>query len=129
MGEGNRLQKGKCQGLPAYPGPDLLPLHAPLDLRLDLRQELLLLTMDAKGRCEDSSGDGCHCGGHRFHPWSEKISHATEQLSPSTTTTDAHVPSSLCFAAREAATVRRLSTAARELPHSAQLENPVCTQR
>ena len=82
MGEGNRLQKGKCQGLPAYPGPDLLPLHAPLDLRLDLRQELLLLTMDAKGRCEDSSGDGCHCGGHRFHPWSEKIPHAASNQAP-----------------------------------------------
>ncbi|KAI4587000.1 hypothetical protein MJG53_004787 [Ovis ammon polii x Ovis aries] len=53
-------------------GPDRLPLHAPLDLRLDLCQELLLLTMDAKGRCEDSPGDGCHCRGHRFHPWSEK---------------------------------------------------------
>ena len=77
MGEGNQLQKGKCQGLPAtYLGPDLLPLHGPLDLYLDLCQELLLLTMDAKGLCEDSPGDACHCRGHRFHPWSEKIPHA-----------------------------------------------------
>ena len=70
VGEGSRVQKGKCQG------PDLLPLHSPLDLRLDLCQELLLLTMDAKGRCEHSPGDACHCRGHRFHPWSEELPRA-----------------------------------------------------
>ena len=29
---------------------------------------------------------------NRFDPWSRKIPHATEQLSPRTTTTEAHVP-------------------------------------
>ena len=30
-----------------------------------------------------------HAEGHWFNPWSRKISHAAEQLSPSTTTTEA----------------------------------------
>ena len=30
--------------------------------------------------------------GHRFEPWSGKIPHASEQLSPCTTTTEAHAP-------------------------------------
>ena len=50
---------------------------------------------------EESS---CQCRGHRFEPWSGKIPHAVEQLSPCaattepmlwsprTTTTEAHVP-------------------------------------
>ena len=32
-------------------------------------------------------GYAWQCRGHRFNPWSEKIPHAWEQLSPSTTTT------------------------------------------
>ena len=31
--------------------------------------------------------------GHRFNPWSRKIPHAVEQLSPCTTTTDPVCPS------------------------------------
>ena len=30
----------------------------------------------------------CQCRGHGFEPWSRKISHAMEQLSPCTTTTE-----------------------------------------
>ena len=30
----------------------------------------------------------CHCGRHGFDPWSEKIPHATERLSPRVTTTE-----------------------------------------
>ena len=30
----------------------------------------------------------CQCRGHRFEPWSGKIPHATEQLSPCATTTE-----------------------------------------
>ena len=30
----------------------------------------------------------CQCRGHRFNPWSGKIPHATEQLSPCATTTE-----------------------------------------
>ena len=30
----------------------------------------------------------CQCRGHEFEPWSGKISHATEQLSPCATTTE-----------------------------------------
>ena len=37
-----------------------------------------------------SSGkeSACHCRRHRFNPWSRKIPHASEQLSPSATTTE-----------------------------------------
>ena len=34
----------------------------------------------------------CQCRGHGFEPWSRKISHAAEPLSPWATTTEAHVP-------------------------------------
>ena len=30
----------------------------------------------------------CQCRGHRFEPWSGKIPHAAEQLSPCATTTE-----------------------------------------
>ena len=30
----------------------------------------------------------CQCRGHRFEPWSGKIPHAVEQLSPCATTTE-----------------------------------------
>ena len=30
----------------------------------------------------------CQCRGHGFEPWSRKIPHATEQLSPCATTTE-----------------------------------------
>ena len=31
----------------------------------------------------------CQCRGHGFEPWSREITHATEQLSPCATTTEA----------------------------------------
>ena len=34
----------------------------------------------------------CQCTGHRFDPWSGKIPHAMEQLSPRATATEARVP-------------------------------------
>ena len=34
----------------------------------------------------------CQCRGHRFEPWSGKIPHAAEQLSPFATATEAHAP-------------------------------------
>ena len=33
----------------------------------------------------------CQCRGHRFNPYSGKIPHAVEQLSPRTTTTEARM--------------------------------------
>ena len=33
-----------------------------------------------------------HAGGHGFEPWSGKIPHDAEQLSPCATTTEAHAP-------------------------------------
>ena len=39
------------------------------------------------GQYDGSNGKGpaCQCRRHRFNPWSEKIPHAVEQLSPCTT--------------------------------------------
>ena len=34
----------------------------------------------------------CQCRGHGFEPWSGKTPHATEQLSPRATTTEARAP-------------------------------------
>ena len=44
----------------------------------------------AKGFPSWSSGreSACQCRGHGFDPWSGKIPHAAEQLSPCTTTTE-----------------------------------------
>ena len=36
-------------------------------------------------------GSSCQCRGHGFDPWSRRIPHATEQLSPLTTTTESRV--------------------------------------
>ena len=38
------------------------------------------------------SESACWCRGLGFNPWSRRIPHALEQLSPGTTTADAHVP-------------------------------------
>ena len=39
----------------------------------------------------------CQCRGHRFEPWSRKIPHAAEQLSPCAITTEpAHLEPMLC---------------------------------
>ena len=69
----------------------------------------------------------CHCRRHGFSPWSGKIPHATERLSPRATTTEpvlqspgaatteAYAPWSLC-SARETTATRSLHTAARVAP-------------
>ena len=54
-----------------------------------------------------------------FHFTSEKISHAVEQLSLCTATTEARVLWSPCSAVREAPTVRNWHAATRESPHTA----------
>ena len=69
----------------------------------------------------------CQCRRHGSDPWSRKIPHATEQLSPCATTTEpvlqslgtasgACVPQSPCSPRREAAAGRSLCTATREQP-------------
>ena len=37
-------------------------------------------------------GIACQCREHGFEPWSGKIPHAPEQLSPRATTDEAHAP-------------------------------------
>ena len=54
----------------------------------------------------------CQCRRQGFHPWSRRIPHAVEQLSPQATATEAHMPYGLC--SMEATTMRSLSTATRE---------------
>ena len=65
----------------------------------------------------------CQCRGYGFNPWSGKIPHAMEQLSPCATTTEptcsnfwSLCSSSLCSATREATTTRSLCTTTREQP-------------
>ena len=48
----------------------------------------------------------CQCRGHRFDPWSWKILHAIEQLSPCVTTTKSVGLRVLCSITREATTTR-----------------------
>ena len=57
-----------------------------------------------------------NAGGPGFHAWSRKIPHATGQLSPCPTTTEAHTSKSPRSATREAAAMRSLHTT-RESPH------------
>ena len=59
---------------------------------------------------------------HGFDPWSRKMPHVTEHLSPCTTTTEACMPQSLCSAAREAAAMRSTGTVMESSPCSLQLE-------
>ena len=58
----------------------------------------------------------CQCRRHGFDPWSRKLPHAVEQLSPYAPTTVARAPSSPCSATREATARRSLHTATREKP-------------
>ena len=63
----------------------------------------------------------CQFRGHRFNPWSGKIPHPVEQLSPCGTTTEptprAHEPLlSLCSATREATTMRSPRTTTNSSP-------------
>ena len=73
----------------------------------------------------------CRCGGHRFDPWSGKISHAAEQLRLCTTMTKPTLYSlraeywSPCSTAREATSMRSPHMATKSSPHSLQLEKPM----
>ena len=70
----------------------------------------------------------CRCRGHGFEPWSGKIPHATEQLSPRATTTEPACLES-CSATREASAMRSPRTAMKSMPCSAQLEKARAQQR
>ena len=69
----------------------------------------------------------CQCRGHGFEPWSGKIPHAAEQLSPCATTTEARTPRARAPQQekppqREASAPRRRAAPAcrtRESPHAA----------
>ena len=82
-----------------------------------------------------SSGEesACQWKGPSFHPWSQKIPHGTEQLSLCTTMTKPELwnpratatkPCDLepALCTREATAMRSPRAAAREEPHSPQLE-------
>ena len=61
-----------------------------------------------------------NAGEMRFNPWSRKIPHTVEQLSPRAATIEAHAPQSLCCSAtREATTMRS--------PHIATESSPPLT--
>ena len=71
----------------------------------------------------------CQCREHGFSPWSEKIPHATEQLSPWATTTkpvccNSWSPCALkpVLCNRDATTMRSPDTATQSSPRSSQLE-------
>ena len=55
----------------------------------------------------ESSGQ---CRGHGFEPWSRKIPHAAEQLSPCATAAEAHAPRSRAQKQREATTISPRTT-------------------
>ena len=65
--------------------------------------------------------------GHWFDPWSAKIPRAKGQLNPSATTTEAHVPQSLCSATRGATAKRSPPATTREEPPAR--ESPRAQQR
>ena len=75
------------------------------------------------------SESACQCRGHRLDPWSAKIPRASGQLSPCTTTTEAHVPQSLCSATREDTARRSPLTETKSSPRSLQLEKACSQQR
>ena len=61
-------------------------------------------------------------GRRQFYPRSRKSPHAAEQLSPRTTTTEAHSPSSPCAATRAATVTRPVHLHLESSPHSLQQE-------
>ena len=67
--------------------------------------------------------------GTRFEPWSGKIPHAAEQLSPRATTTEACTPRARAPQQREATAVRSPRTAMKSSPCSPQLEKARAQQR
>ena len=89
----------------------------------------------------------CQCRRHEFNPWSRKIPHAVEQLSPRTTTIKQPVPwspgtatikltvlktvhpRSQCSTTREAITMRSPRTATRVVPAHHNQRKPVQQRR
>ena len=75
---------------PCSAGAPLLPadLHKPSQVRRGNQKE------GTGGLAWWCSGkeSSCKCSGHRFDPWSGKIPHASEQLSPCATTTEPGKP-------------------------------------
>ena len=78
----------------------------------------------------------CQSRRHGFEPWSGKIPHASEQLSPCATTTESACHNywspctwSPCSATREATAVRSPRTATKRSPRSPQLEKAHTQQR
>ena len=78
----------------------------------------------------------CQCRGHGFEPWSRKIPHAAEQLSPCAIITEPMCHNywslhawSLCSTAREATAMRGPSPATKSSPRSPQLEKAHVQQR
>ena len=70
----------------------------------------------------------CQCRGHGFEPWSGKIPHAAEQLSPCATATEpARLEPVLCK--REAAIMRGPRTAMKSGPRLPQLEKALAQKR
>ena len=76
------------------------------------------------GLPEWSSGQESTCQCRRHDPWSRKIPHAAEQLSPSTITTEAHA---LGSATRKATPVSSPQTSTREQPSLASTRESPCT--
>ena len=60
--------------------------------------------------------------GHGFEPWSRRIPHVAEQLSPRATTPETHAHRSQCSTTREATAMRSPRTATKSSPCSPQLE-------
>ena len=69
------------------------------------------------------------CRAHWFEPWSRKIPHAAEQLSPCATTTEAHAPGAHALQQREATGMRSPRTTTKSSPHLPQLEKAHVQQR
>ena len=70
----------------------------------------------------------CQCRGQGLGPWSGKISHAAEQLSPCATIAQAHTPRARALE-REATAVRSPCTATRESAHAATRTQPQHSQK
>ena len=64
----------------------------------------------------------CQCRRHEFDPWSRKIPHAEEQLSPRATTPELSHPGARASTTREATPVRSLHITTKSSPHSPQPE-------
>ena len=92
------LQRARVQSLVGE-----LKSHKPCDVAKN-NPKTVERTNGSKGKCQDKSDQTrdflggavvknlCQFRGHEFNPWSGKIPHAAEQLSPCATTTGACMP-------------------------------------